>query len=167
MEDETAFLREQLRASLKNRAMFYWEVYRVLEREFGESRASALLSEAIYSRGCAVGERFQRFAPADFDGLRDAFLGSIPDRGRPFDPEVVACDEQGLEIRFGRCPLKEAWLEAGLSDTQAATMCRIAGTVDNGTFEGAGFGFRSETWQPGRNGCCHLFIGKPQEPGST
>jgi len=35
-----------------------------------------------------------------------------------------------------------------------------AGVVDNGTFESAGFEFRSETWQPGRAGCCHLFITK-------
>lgn len=164
MDDETSFLREQLAASLKNRAMFYWETYRVLERELGAERAAGLLSEAIHARGCAVGERFRAYAPDDFTGLRDAFLGSIPDRGRPFQPEVLACDEHGLEIRFGRCPLKEAWLEAGLPGDQVATMCRIAGTVDDGTFEAAGFDFASRTWEPGRAGCCHLFIRKRPEP---
>jgi hypothetical protein len=160
MAEEAEFLREQLVAAMKNRAMFYWEVYRVLEREFGADRAAGLVSEAIYNRGCAVGERFREFGPGDFDGLRQAFIESIPDRGRPFEPEVRACDDEGLEIRFHRCPLKEAWIDAGLGDDEVATMCRIAGTVDNGTFEAAGFGFRSETWQPGRTGCCHLFIRK-------
>ena len=37
-------------------------------------------------------------------------------------------------------------------------MCSIAGRVDNGTFEGAGFTFSADTWQPGRSGCCHLHI---------
>ena len=164
MSDEIGFLREQLAASLKNRAMFYREIYRVLEREHGTARAEALLAEAIYARGCAAGERFRSFAPDDFEGLRKAFIGSIPDEGRPFEPEVRACSRDGLEIRFRRCPLQDAWREAGLSEAEVATMCRIAGVVDNGTFESAGFGFRSETWQPGRDGCCHLFIRKAGAP---
>jgi hypothetical protein len=160
MAEDTDFLRDQLAASLKNRALFYLEIYRVLDRELGQARAAELLSEAIRTRGCAVGARFREFAPADFAGLRDAFLSSIPDEGRPFDPDVIACDANGLEIRLRRCPLKEAWQEAGLDDAAIATMCRIAGTVDNGTFESAGFAFSSHTWEPGREGCCHMVISK-------
>jgi hypothetical protein len=39
-----------------------------------------------------------------------------------------------------------------------AELCRIAARVDNGLFEGAGFNFHAETWEPGRDGCCHLHL---------
>ncbi len=57
-----------------------------------------------------------------------------------------------------RCPLKETRLEAGFPASKVPTLWRIAGVVDNGTFEGAGFGFFAETWKPGEPGCCHLHI---------
>ncbi len=159
MSDENT-LRSQLWASFKNRAMVYLEVYRVLEEEFGAPRAAELLKKAVYRRGCEIGRQFERFGPDDLAGLKQAFLGILPDDGKVFEPEVIACDDSRLEIQLCRCPLKEAWQEAGLSDTQVATMCEIAGVIDNGTFEAAGFRLKSETWQPGRSGCCHLFIEK-------
>lgn len=155
-----ANLRAQLWASFKNRAMVYLDTYRVLEEEFGAERATELMKKAIYRRGCSVGEQFKRFGPADLEGLRQAFLGTLPDGGSFFEPEVLACDADGLEIKLGRCPLKEAWQEAGLAEGEVARMCAIAGVVDNGTFETAGFRLRSETWHAGRDGCCHLFIQK-------
>ena len=54
--------------------------------------------------------------------------------------------------------LKEAWQEAGLGEQEIARMCDIAAVVDYGTFEGAGFRFSAETWQPGHEGCCLLKI---------
>ena len=80
-----------------------------------------------------------------------------------FAPRVERCDAAALDITLQRCPLKEAWQEAGLSGADVATLCRIAGRVDNGTFEAAGFEFSADTWQPGRDGCCHLHI----RPGRT
>jgi L-2-amino-thiazoline-4-carboxylic acid hydrolase len=153
-------LRAQLDASFRNRALIYLEVYRVLTEELGAKRAEALLKKAIYRRGCAIGEQFRRYGPDDLAGLREAFLAFIPDNGRVFEPQVVHADETRLEIQLCRCPLKEAWKDAGLSDDEIATMCRIAGIVDNGTFEGAGFRFHSATWSAGRQGCCRLFIEK-------
>jgi hypothetical protein len=58
--------------------------------------------------------------------------------------------------------LKDAWREAGLPDADVARLCQIAGRIDNGTFEAAGFEFSADTWQPGRDGCCSLHI----RPGS-
>ena len=48
--------------------------------------------------------------------------------------------------------------EAGVPESDIAKLCRIAGRVDNGTFEAAGFEFAADTWQPGHEGCCHLHI---------
>jgi len=39
-----------------------------------------------------------------------------------------------------------------------ATLCRIAGAVDRGMFEAAGFAIENRTWTPGAPGCCHLSV---------
>jgi hypothetical protein len=43
---------------------------------------------------------------------------------------------------------------AGLRDEKIAILCRIAGVVDNGTFEAAGFAFSAENWRLGVEVCC-------------
>jgi len=156
-----ADLREQLRAAVKSRALFYLAVYREMAAEFGSERAEGVMKRAIYARGAAAGDRFKRYAPADFTGLRDAFIDFVPDHGGLFQPEVRRCENGaagGLEIKFHACPLKEVWQEAGLADAEVADLCRIAGVVDNGTFESAGFSLQSQTWTPGDSGCCLLKV---------
>jgi hypothetical protein len=111
-----------------------------------------------------IGQRFAAFAPDDLAGLCAAFLDFAPDQGRLFQPEVRRADEEALDIQFRACQLKEAWQAAGLPEERIATLYRIAGVVDNGTFEAAGFAFSAKTWQPGDDGCCFLHIrpGKPR-----
>ncbi len=92
------------------------------------------------------------------EGLKNAFIGFIPDEGRLFEPEVLRCGPDGVDIKMRRCPLKEAWQKAGLSDEAIARMCNIAGSTDLGTFEGAGFQVSMETWSPGKEGCCQIHI---------
>lgn len=151
-------LRNQLYASFKNRALMYFHIFTELRKEIGEERAVEIMKGAIKKRGHLIGQQFAKHAPADLEGLKAAFLGSIPDEGRMFEPEVLRCDAGCVEIKFHRCPLKEAWQEAGLSDEEVAKMAEIASSVDYGTFEGAGFTFSAETWKVGQEGCCHLKI---------
>lgn len=151
-------LRDELRASFKNRAIFYYRVFEELRTEVGEEQAIAVLKRAIYRRGEEVGRQFRQFAPYDLAGLKAAFLAIIPDEGRMFDPHVERCDSESLVIHLQSCPLKDAWEELGLNDHDKAVMCEIAGEVDRGTFEAAGFSFEPDTWKPGRSGCCHLNV---------
>lgn len=151
-------LRDQLYAAFKHRAMLYYLIFDELRREMSESQALELLARAIRRRGEMIGRQFASLAPDDLAGLRDAFLSGIPDEGRMFAPEVQRCDEHHLDITFHACPLRDAWQEAGLDDSDVATMCRLAAAIDIGTFEGAGFQFSAETWQPGSSDCCHLHI---------
>ncbi len=151
-------LRKELVGSFKNRALLYFHFFDEMRKELGEANATEIMKRAIYGRGLAVGKQFAKYAPADMTGIRDAFLKFIPDEGALFAPEVQRCDAGGVDIKFHRCPLKEAWIEAGVSESDMAKLCHIAGRVDNGTFEGAGFTFSADTWQPGRDGCCHLHI---------
>lgn len=153
-----ATLREELYASFKHRALLYALIYDELRQELGAEKAEALLKRAIYRRGVAVGAKFAPFAPANLEGLQESFLAGIADEGQMFQPEVLRCDGEGLDIKFHRCPLREAWQEAGLPEDEVATLCRIAARIDNGTFEGAGFHFSADTWQPGDEGCCFLHI---------
>lgn len=158
---EAEELRTQLSGAIKARAMVYAAVYDELETELGAAKAADIMKRAIYKRGRAIGAQFARFGPADIEGLRAAFIAFVPDGGRVFSPEVRRCDAGGLDIKFHACPLKDAWLEAGMTPEKVAKLCRIAGVVDNGTFEAAGFEFHADTWRPGDEGCCFLHI-RPQ-----
>ena len=150
---------------MKNRAMMYYYIYKELSQEVGREKAAQILKRAIYNRGLEVGKTLAEHGPDDLNGLKDAFLErGVPYDGSMFQPEIISCDAEELSIKFHRCPLKEAYIEAGLSEDETATMLEIAAQVDYGTFEGAGFSFHGETWKPGRTGCCHLHV-RPGKSG--
>lgn len=154
--------RADLIAQMKNRALIYLEMYDVLAEELGAAKAEALLTRAIYRRGRSAGAALAKYAPADLAGLREAFLAHVPGGKDIFRPEVLRADAERLDIQLHGCPLKDAWREAGLPEEKVATLCRIAGAVDKGLFEGAGFAFRNRTWTPGAPGCCFLSVARKQ-----
>ena len=96
-------LRRELIDSFKNRAILYYLIFDEMRAELGADRAAEILARAIYRRGTQNGKKLAPFAPDDIEGLKEAFLGGIPDEGRLFDPQVLRCDDQGLDIRFRRC----------------------------------------------------------------
>ncbi len=154
---------EQLRAELvdsfKNRAILYSLIFDEMRWQFGAEKAEEILGQAIYRRGEDRGrEKYARFAPADLQGVKQTFLAGSADGGHMFQPEVVHEDAASLDIKHGKCPLRDAWQELGLPDEDVATLCRIASRIDYGTFEAAGFDFSLDSWQPGGDGCCFLHI---------
>ncbi len=152
-------LRELLYGQIKNRAMMYYYIFKELREEFGQERAVQIMKRAIYKRGLDVGKMLAQYAPDDLEGLKNAFITRVvPDDDKMFAPEVLHCNQEELEIKLHLCPLKDAYREAGLSEDEMATMLSIAAQVDYGTFEGAGFAFSAETWQPGKEGCCHMRV---------
>jgi hypothetical protein len=152
-------LRQALVGQMKNRALMYYHIYRELSLEVGPDKAQAILKRAIYKRGLETGKMLAEYGPDDLAGLKEAFLEKVvPHDGSMFAPEIISCDDKELNIKFHRCPLKEAYLESGLSEEETAIMLDIAAQVDYGTFEGAGFRFHADTWRPGRSGCCHLHV---------
>ncbi len=154
--DDVDQLRRALDDSFKNRAMLYWTIYRELRQELGAEKAEAILSRAIYARGKQVGDgAFSTFGAQDARALGEAFLAISPDGGQlfPTDVEPLA---NGVAFTVKRCPLKEAWQEAGLSDEDLSKLCRIAGRFDNGLFETSGVTVTTETWRPGVTGCCRI-----------
>jgi hypothetical protein len=153
-----ADFRKDLIAQMKNRALIYMEMYDVLAEEIGAAKAEALLTKAIYRRGLSAGKSLARHAPDDLAGLKTSFLAGVPGGEEIFQPEVLRCDHDRLEMQLHGCPLKDAWREAGLPEEKVETLCRIAGAVDKGLFEGAGFRFENRTWTPGAKGCCFLSV---------
>ncbi len=151
-------LRKELYAANENRAKIYYYIYDELRRELGEAKAKELMKRAIYRRGQDIGEKFKPYAPGDFEGLKDAFIGGIPDGGQMFLPRVVQADSAGMEIEFYNCPLKNAWREMGLDAKDCSDMCEIARVIDNGTFEGAGFDFSVKAMPEGDLDCCTLTV---------
>ena len=151
-------LRQQLYAAYKNRGMMYYYIFQELRQEVGDEKAAEIMKRGIYNRGLEIGKKYAKYGPTDLEGLKNAFLTGSADRGKMFQPEILRCDQDGLDIQMRSCPLKEAYQEAGLSDQEIARMCDIAAEVDYGTFAGAGFQFSAETWKPGQEGCCLLKI---------
>ncbi len=150
--------KELLRNQLKNRAMLYYYFFDEARKVVGEEQATAIMKSAIYRRGVDAGNKLSCNAPSDIQGLKEDFLASVPGGDVYFSPEVERCDSEALDITMHECPLLEAWKEADLPEEDVVKIAAIAGHIDAGTFEGAGFGFHSETWEPGREGCCHLHI---------
>jgi hypothetical protein len=141
----------------ENRARLYVHFYRAIERRFGQVAAIEICKQAIYNWGRELAAGLEAHAPDDFDGLAGSFVFA-PDGGAMFRPRIDRCDAEGLDVQFEACPLKAAWLEAGMPETEAALFCEMASQADLGTLEEAGFSVSIETWKPGRSGCCSLTI---------
>lgn len=149
-------LREQLVEAWRHRALLDMQIWRTLRDEIGSARAEALLKQAQFAHGHSVGTRFKKFAPSDLHGLADAFLSSLPGEGRLFDPQVIHCDSQRLEIRLRRTPWLSAWREAGAGEAEVETLAGIAAAMWAGAIKGAGFRFVGESWKRGGGDDSHV-----------
>lgn len=147
-----------IRRSFAMRASAYAHIFDVLREQFGTDRALELAMESTRRMGETMGAAFATHGPGDLAGLKDAFLGGIIEREDLFAPDVQHCSAEELRIFFHRCPLKEAWQAAGRSNEDVRLLCRMAGAIDRGLFERAGFTFAGTTWQPGGEGCCTLRV---------
>ena len=79
-----------------------------------------------------------RIEKPDLHELAVAFLEGSTDTDA-FGHEIVQEHSDYVLLRLNRCPLVEAWKEAGLSLEERQIMCDIAYQVDFGKFETAGY----------------------------
>lgn len=150
-------MRQAYEAANRSRGDLYVEVLKALEARLGREEATAVMKEAVHAWGRTLGGAIACHAPADFEGVLNDFA-LAPDGGTTFGARVERCDEDGLDVQFMNCPLKNAWTATGLPDEEVARLCDIAAEADYGTMAAAGFAVEIETWQPGRSGCCLLHI---------
>ncbi|MEZ5649274.1 MAG: L-2-amino-thiazoline-4-carboxylic acid hydrolase [Burkholderiaceae bacterium] len=149
---------ELLRRAFAMRAASYAHFYDVLREQLGREQALAICKKATRRMGEAMGPALAGHAPDDLAGLRDAFLSGIIEGQALFEPAAVGVADEGLRIDFMRCPLKEAWEAMGRADGELEDLCEIAGAIDIGLFESAGFRFAGKTWRLGQPGCCRLRV---------
>ena len=147
----------ELDAAFRNRADLYRLMLEELTAELGAERAEEVMVRTIERRGREVAAAaFAGFGPSDARALGEAFLSVSPDDGRMYPAEVER-SETSIAFRVKRCPLKDAWVEAGVGEDRLAALCRIAGAFDRGLFEAAGVRFENVTWTPGHGSdCCHI-----------
>ena len=150
-------LSRELDAAFRNRADLYRLMLEELTEEIGAEAAERVLVRAIERRGREVAaQAFAGLGPNEARAIGEAFLAISPDEGRMY-PTRVERSETGIAFEVRRCPLKDAWVEAGVDDDRLATLCRIAGAFDRGLFEATGIRFDNVTWTPGHgSGCCHI-----------
>lgn len=156
-EPDIETLRAELESAFRNRADLYRLMLAELDTELGPDRAEHLLSRVVERRGQEVADAaFSRFGPSDAVAIGEAFLAVSPDGGRMYPAEVERAPG-AIAFQVLRCPLKDAWADAGLSEAAIARLCRIAGAFDRGLFEATGIRFENKTWQPGGGpGCCWI-----------
>ncbi len=150
-------LSRELDSAFRNRADLYRLFLDELTAEIGAEAAEAVMIRTIDKRGREVAAAaFADFGPNEALAIGEAFLSVSPDEGRMY-PTDVERSETGIAFKVRRCPLKDAWIEAGVGDEKLATLCRIAGAFDRGLFEATGVRFDNVTWTPGHGtGCCHI-----------
>ncbi|ANT53706.1 L-2-amino-thiazoline-4-carboxylic acid hydrolase [Mesorhizobium amorphae] len=152
-------LSQELDFAFRNRADLYRLFLDELTAELGAERAEAIMIRTIEQRGREVAAAaFADFGPNDAPAIGEAFLAVSPDGGRMY-PTDVERSEHRIAFKVKRCPLKDAWVEAGVGEEKLATLCRIAGAFDRGLFEATGVRFDNVTWTPGHgSGCCHIAL---------
>ena len=158
MPDPAESLRWELEEAFRNRAHLYRLLLDELEAEIGPDRAEAVLARALDRRGREIAAVVFRDCPPDPESVAERFLSVSPDGGRMYPHEVERRDG-AVTIRVRRCPLKDAWMEAGLPSGRVAALCRLAGVFDRGLFEAAGLSFANRTWTEARGGgCCWITL---------
>lgn len=167
MSADEATLRRELAEAFANRAHLYRLALDELTAELGAERAEAVLARIVERRGREVAAvLFAGLAP-DPVAVGRRFLAASPDGGALY-PHRVEERDGAFAVAVDRCPLKEAWLGAGLPPERVATLCRIAGAFDRGLFEAAGLVCDNETWRPGSGeGCCRIDLRRPDGHSSN
>jgi hypothetical protein len=151
-------LRKELADAFKSRAHMYRLVLDVLMEQHGPEAAEAALTESCLRRGREVAPLLFKDMPPEPEAIARRFLSVSPDGGDLYPHETETAPGR-FTIAVHSCPLKDAWVEAGLPPERVAQLCRIAGEFDRGLFEAAGVGFENSTWSEARGGgCCRITL---------
>ncbi len=128
-----------LKEEIKNRARIYVHIYRELSAELGQDQAAEILKKALYARGQEKGRQLaSKLGKPDPIKLAASFMEG-KDEMDAFGHEIAEKRADHAVLRLNRCPLVEAWNEAGVSPEEIRRMCDIACRVDFGKFEAAGY----------------------------
>jgi hypothetical protein len=135
MNDHLSILKDEI----KNRAKIYACIFRELAQEVGREKAVDILKRALYARGQEKGRQLAiKLGTTDLRQLAAAFVEGKAEMDA-FGHEIVEQHDDFVLLRLNKCPLVDAWREAGLPIEEQKRMCDIAYQVDFGKFEAAGY----------------------------
>ena len=129
---------EKVAQATRQRAAVYAHLFLVLRKKLGEAQAVDLMSEAIYNFGREKstrnysGEGALRRPRAGRPGVRVSGSGEAA----PVRPAGRVAHPRRGGARDVEVPLVDEWRAMGLPDKDVATLCRVAHSVDFGTWEG-------------------------------
>jgi hypothetical protein len=159
---------EKVAQATRQRAAVYAHLLRVLKGRLGEEEAVAVMCEAIHAHGKEKSSKGYSHAARTGDLVQAAreFASPDPVKQYQFAPRVVSASGEEAVIAMSRCPLVDQWKEMGLPPEEVSLLCRIARSVDFGTWEGA-LGFSLDfvgTRGEGKDECV-LHVRKTGGPG--
>jgi predicted ArsR family transcriptional regulator len=146
-------LRQDVFTATVNRGLVYKAILEEMRKELGEAKASQIFKRAIRDHGEKMAGLLN--PPATMAEFEQWLLAMLPDDGAMHEPEVLRCDEEGLDIKFHRCPLKEGWRMLNMTREQVEDMCRHADSFDHGLF-GSVFDYSMEPWSQQPDDSCVL-----------
>ncbi len=153
-QDETIeALRKDLFLATANRGLVYTAILKEMRKELGDEKASQIFKRAIFEHGAKMAEFLN--PPGELEAFKDWLLAFLPDNGAMQEPEVMRCDEEGLDVKMRRCPLKEGWRMMNLSAEEVADLCRHADAFDHGFF-GSVFDYSMDLWSEQPDDSCIL-----------
>lgn len=162
---------EKVAQATRQRAAVYAHLLGVLRQRMGEEEAISAMCDAIYAHGKEKSEKGYSPAARSGDLVQAAkeFASPEPVKQHQFAPRVVSATGEEVVIAMSRCPLVDQWKEMGLPPEEVSLLCRIARSVDFGTWEGAlGGSLRFDgTRGEGKDECIlrvrHAGASRPQE----
>jgi len=80
---------------------------------------------AIDATGCMHGTAIkEKLSEPTMQEFQKTFINELGQR--LFEMEIMACDDDKLEVEFHYCPLVTAWQKLGLSDERIEVLCDMA-----------------------------------------
>jgi hypothetical protein len=130
---------EKVAQATRQRAAVYAHLFLVLRKRLGEREAVDLMSEAIYNFGREKSTRnySEKARSGDLAQAAREFASPDPVKQHQFAPRVVSLTPDEAVIAMSKCPLVDEWRAMGLPEKDVETLCRVAHSVDFGTWEGA------------------------------
>ena len=128
----------EVRAAIEHRAT--WMSLILDEADKNGVDFEAIGRAAIDRTGCFHGRNIKaRLADDSMQEFQKTFLHDLGQR--LFEMEIMACDDEKLEVEFHYCALVSAWKKQGFSDERIELLCDMAMDGDRGIAETNGLDF--------------------------
>ena len=160
-DEKIEALRRDVFSATVNRGLVYTAILGEMRKELGEERANEIFKRAIHGHGVKMSKFLD--PPSNIEEFKEWLLAFLPDGGAMHEPEVLRCDEEGLDVKLRRCPLKEGWRMLDMSRDEVADMCRHADSFDHGFF-GSIFDYSMDLWTEHADDSCILHFRPKRSP---